>query len=546
MPKKQVLAQGVPPLAERTKQIEQEPLPSNIASLLDESASEIPDHPALVFIESGETLTYRLLKEKVDGLVSGLTAIGVHKGTHLGVMLPNVPEWPVTWLAIARIGAIAIPINTRYTARELHYVLDDAEAEYLIIHDSMRHLLTAIPQPLPRLTADKIIVVGDDPGSHRRWNELLTTPDVKVREMASVELDDMVNIQYTSGTTGFPKGCMLTQRYWLQLAKTQSACDGRSYRRMLASTPFFYMTPQWLVLMAFIQRGTLYVAARQSASKFAEWLHLYRINFCLFPTPAYKQPPQPYDRDNDVVRVSTYGFPKQSQADLEDRYDFVAREAFGMTEIGAGLFIPIEAEDMVGSGSCGVATPFRECRIADAQGNTLPRGEVGELLFRGPGMLLGYYRKPEATAAAFHGEWFRTGDLATQDKRGYIYIVGRIKDMIRRAGENVAAIEVEAVLASLPGIAEAAVVPVADDMRGEEIKAYIVLQPGHSRATLPPERIIGHCTANLASFKVPRYIQYRDAPLPRTASEKISKPTLLQEQKDLLADTWDRVEAHWR
>lgn len=545
MSKSQVLSQRVAPLAERRKRIESEPLPRNIGALLDEAADEIPDHPAAVFIDSGRTLTYRALREDVNRLANGLLSIGVGKGMHIGVMLPNISEWPLTWLAIARIGAVIVPVNTRYTGRELHHVLDDAEAEYLVIHESFLPVLAAIPQGLPRI-AGRVIVVGGESAGHRKWRDLLDGRSARLPSLPEPGLDDLINIQYTSGTTGFPKGCLLTQRYWLLVAKVQSACDDRAYPHVLAPTPFFYMTPQWLLLMAFLQRGTVYVAARQSASRFMEWLRAYHINFCLFPGAAYKQPPKPQDGENEIIRVSIYGFPKRSQADLERRFDFVAREAFGMTEIGAGLFVPIEAEDMVGSGSCGIATPFRECRIADTQGNTLKPGEVGELLFRGPGMFKGYYRKPEATEAAFHGEWFRTGDLASMDERGYVYIVGRVKDMIRRAGENIAANEVESVLASLPGIAEAAAVPVPDDMRGEEVKAYVVLQQGYTRQNLPPDHILAHCTANLASFKIPRYIEYRDTPLPRTASEKIAKPSLIQEKPDLRVGAWDRVEARWR
>jgi crotonobetaine/carnitine-CoA ligase len=161
-------------------------------------------------------------------------------------------------------------------------------------------------------------------------------------------------------------------------------------------------------------------------------------------------------------------------------------------------------------------------------------------------MLKGYYRKPDATAAAFHGDWFRSGDLARQDDRGYVYIVGRAKDMIRRAGENIAANEVEAVLGALAGVAEAAAVPVPDDLRGEEVKVYVVLQEGVTRETMSPDRILAHCAANLASFKVPRYIEYRDGPLPRTASDKIAKPSLIDEKSDLRAGSWDRLERKWR
>jgi crotonobetaine/carnitine-CoA ligase len=274
------------------------------------------------------------------------------------------------------------------------------------------------------------------------------------------------------------------------------------------------------------------------------WVRQHRINFCLFPEIVFKQPPSQHDRDNEIVRVNVYGLHKENHAALEERFDFIAREAFGMTEIGSGLFMPIEATDMVGSGSCGMPSPFREARIADPQGNTVPIGEFGELLVRGPGILQGYYSKPEATAAAFHGDWFRTGDLFRQDARGYFYIVGRVKEMIRRAGENISAGEVEAVLRGLPDIVEAAAVPVPDDTRGEEVKACVVLQPGATRETLPPDRIIAHCEANLARFKVPRYIEYRND-LPKTASEKIAKH-LLQGVADPRAGCFDRVEARWR
>jgi crotonobetaine/carnitine-CoA ligase len=545
MSKADVLARPIAPFPERTRRIEREPLPRNIGALFDAAADAVPDHTALVFIDSGETFTYRALRGGVNRLVNGLRSIGVGRGTHIGVMLPNIPEWPITWLAIARIGAVIVPVNTRYTGRELHHALDDGEADCLVIHESFLPVLAAVPHSLPRLSG-RIVVVGDTAGEHRNWRSLVDRFGAELPALDEPGQDDLINIQYTSGSTGLPKGCMLTQRYWLQVAKTHSAGDDQVYPRALAPTPFFYMTPQWLLLLAFYQRGTLYVAARQSGSRFMEWVRRYRISFCLFPGAAYKQPPSPLDRDNEIIRVSTYGFPPLSQADLERRFDFVAREAFGMTEIGAGLSVPIEATDMVGSGSVGLPTPFRECRIADMEGNTLGPGEVGELLFRGPGMLKGYYRNPAATAAAFHGEWFRSGDLARQDGRGYVYIVGRAKDMIRRAGENIAALEVESVVGGMAGIAEVAAVPVPDDLRGEEVKIHVVLQAGQTQESLPPDRIWAHCAANLASFKIPRFIEYRDAPLPRTGSDKIAKTELIKEKADPVAGCWDRVERRRR
>lgn len=541
MSRAEVLARPIAPFAERTKRIEAQPLPRNIGALLDEAAAEVPDHTALHFIDSGETFTYRQLREDVARLANGLLSIGVKRGAHLAVMLPNIPEWPLTWLAAARIGAVVVPVNTRNTARELHYALDDAEVDYLLIHRDFLPVLDAVPQPLPRI-AGRVIVAGGDPGPHRAWRSLVEGQPPALPAVAEPALDDLVNIQYTSGSTGYPKGCLLSHRYWLQCARAHSDGDGQSYPRALAPTPFFYMTPQWLVLFAFYQRGTLYVAARQSGSKFMDWVRRYRINFCLFPGAAFKQPPHPLDAQNEIVRVSIYGFPRQAQAELERRFDFAAREAFGMTEIGAGLSVPLEAADLTGSGSVGLPAPFRECRIADPDGNTLKPGEVGELLFRGPGMLQGYYRNPKATAAAFHGEWFRSGDLARQDERGNYYIVGRVKDMIRRAGENIAAFEVEQVVGSLRGIAEVAAVAVPDEMRGEEVKIVVHLQQGFTRQAVSPEAIWAHCAESLASFKVPRFIEYRDTPLPRTGSDKVDKVALRQAAADPRANAVDRLE----
>lgn len=200
---------------------------------------------------------------------------------------------------------------------------------------------------------------------------------------------------------------------------------------------------------------------------------------------------------------------------------------------------------MIGSGSCGKPAPFREARIADENGRELASEEIGELQLRGPGMFQGYYKNAEATAAVFADGWFRTGDLFRRDERGYFYIVGRMKDMIRRSGENVAAREVEAVLRQLPQVEEAAAVPVPDPVRGEEIKVYVVLRAGFDPSNVPPDVIVSHCEVNLARFKVPRYIAYHHQ-LPKTPTGKIAKKLLLQEAADLRVGAFDRIEGCWR
>jgi len=544
MTRQDILQIPVPSVEERVRQIEAEPLPDNIGALLDAVAAECPDRLAWNFFESGETITYADLRRQVDRLANGMIAAGMECGVHVGVMLPNMPELPLTWLALTRIGAVMVPMNTEYTAREVTFVVENGDVQWLVVDSSALPAIESLPGLPGLLKADRIFATGDANHAYRSWTSLSSDDDRVFEPPSPITLDTVANIQYTSGTTGFPKGCILSHRYWLTISKVNAQRDGMRYRNILCATPFFYMDPQWLLLMTFHQRATMFVAKRQSPSRFMTWVREFHINFCLLPYLVIKQPPHPDDALNDLIRCNVYGIPKDVHGAIEERFDLIAREAFGMTEAGSCLFMPIAATDMVGSGSCGKPGPFREARIVDDEGRTAAHGDCGELQLRGPGMLQGYYKNPAATAAVFDGEWLRTGDLFRQDGRGYFYIVGRLKDMIRRAGENIAARELEVVMTALPEIMEVACVPVPDATRGEEVKAYIVLQPGVTPEALPPHAILAHCASRLARFKVPRYIAYTGE-LPKTPSGKIAKKVLIQGVTDLRTGSYDRVEEKW-
>lgn len=540
-----MLAAPVPDYAERRRRIETEPLPENIGALVDAAAEEAGDALLWDFFESGETITYAGMRRSVNGLAAALLAAGITKGTHVGVMLPNIAAMPLTWLAIGRVGAVMAPINIGYRERELAHVVNSAEVTWIVAHkDCLPVILAARQNGQIDIPLSRIIVVGGAETDMMSWEELASRPRDNFEAPEPVGHDDLLNIQFTSGTSGFPKGCMLTQRYWISAGKVNAFRDGRDYRRILASTPFFYMDPQWLLLMTIYHRGTLYVAARQSTSRFMEWVRRYGIQFCLLPWVLHSQPDHPDDPRNEIVRSNVYGVPRDLHAKLEARYDLNAREAFGMTELGPTMFMPIERSDMVGSGACGVPCPFRECKIVDDEGRELPAGETGELLVRGPGIMLGYYNNPQATAEVFDDGWFRTGDLFRKDENGNFYIVGRKKDMIRRSAENIAAREVESVLNAIPTVAEVAVIGVPDALRGEEVKAYIKLKDGIGRSDEAVRTIIEGAGKGLAPFKVPRFYAFVED-FPRTASLKIAKPQLSGGIADLRAGSFDRVENRW-
>jgi acyl-CoA synthetase (AMP-forming)/AMP-acid ligase II len=304
------------------------------------------------------------------------------------------------------------------------------------------------------------------------------------------------------------------------------------------------MGPLWRFALAAYQGAALCVPPSYSLSRFRERIRDYEYDMAWMTNPVAMLPPDPIERDNKLKMIAIFGLSKDLHRALEQRYGVPVRDSFGMTEVGFSIYMPLQDAHMSGSGSCGIVTPFRELMIADPKGNPLPPGEIGELCIRGKGILHGYYKKPEATAAAFHGDWFRSGDLARQDENGYFYIVGRIKDMIRRSAENISVTEVESALSTLPSIKEVAVHGVKDDKRGEEVKACVILHDGHSAETVPPEAIIAHGRQHLARFKVPRYVQYYVA-FPRTGSNKVAKKRLADGEGERLTAIFDGNTGEW-
>ncbi|MEO8186353.1 MAG: class I adenylate-forming enzyme family protein, partial [Burkholderiaceae bacterium] len=256
---------------ERCRQIEAEPLPASVWRLLDDATRDASDQLLWDFFQAQSRATYAEVHETAAALAAGLYQRGVRQRSVVAIMLPNVPEYPLAWLALARLGAVAVPVNPQYTPREIRYVLADSAASCVIVHDVGASAVDSVIASLPDISPDRVFVVGKQAQGHEPFKDLLHAHGADTSNFNEPQLDDLLSIQYTSGTTGLPKGCLLTHRQWLTCGKVNARRDGRSYRRILASTPFFYMDPHWLLLMTLFQRATLYVAERQSASHFMQW-----------------------------------------------------------------------------------------------------------------------------------------------------------------------------------------------------------------------------------------------------------------------------------
>lgn len=494
-------------------------------ALLDHAVERHAETFLLNFFDQGVQCTAAELRGDTYRLANALHDLGVGHGTHVAILMSNRIEFPISWLAIQVLGAVVVPINPSGTDTEIEHHIADADVALAI-----------------RETSDQIVIeIG--PTSHD-WHTSLASGDPWWRPQFSIASDDVAVIQYTSGSTGLPKGCMLTQRSWIIFGCAPVATSEVAYRNILCAQPWFYVDPGWHLVMALYSGARLHMAEKLSGSKFVDRVRTWEVDFSLFPRPLVGVFGDPTDRNLPLALVAAIGASPEALTQIEERFDCRAINPFGMTEVGTGLRLPDDCDDPRAIGSCGVPGLFREVRIVDVNGDDAGPDEPGELQIRGDGLFAGYYKRPDADAQAFVDGWFRTGDLFIRDEYGYYWIVGRLKDVIRRSSQNISALEVEQALVAHEGIHQAAAVAVPDNYRGEEVKAYILLMPGESPGSLPPGEIIEHCRQTLSAYKVPRFVSYVDE-FPYTPSSKISKPELLRGVDDLLAGAWDNERLEW-
>ncbi|MGW3244737.1 AMP-binding protein [Streptomyces sp. NPDC001070] len=510
-------------------------LGDTIGRNLDRAVAAWPDRDALVDVTEGRRWTYAEFGAAVDDVARGLLAKGVGKGDRVGIWAVNCPEWVLVQYATARIGAIMVNINPAYRVHELAFVLNQAGIEVLVASTAFkasdyRAMVEQVRGECRSLT--EVVYIGDP-----TWDALVeagaNVPYEQLAERgAELSCDDPVNIQYTSGTTGFPKGATLSHHNILNNGYFVGELVGYTEQdRVCLPVPFYHCFGMVMGNLGATSHGACIVipapgfdpAATLRAVEQERCTSLYGV-----PTMFIAELNLPDFATYDLSSLRT-GIMAGSPCPVEVMKRVVAEMhmaevsiCYGMTETSPVSTQTRRDDDLERrTGTVGRVLPHVEVKVVDPGGVTVPRGTAGELCTRGYSVMLGYWDEPEKTAEAIDaGRWMHTGDLAVMREDGYLQIVGRIKDMIIRGGENVYPREIEEFLYAHPKIADVQVVGVPDERYGEEILACVILKD--PAAGLTVEELGEFCRGRLAHYKVPRHLRLMDA-FPMTVSGKVRK-----------------------
>jgi carnitine-CoA ligase len=513
-------------------------LPYDVVTLARQACEREPGKPALIF-EDGIVVTRERFLRLVESF-SDYLSTRVSPGDRVAMMLENRTEFFVAWLGANACGASVVSINTSAGEHDAGHILKDSAAVLAIVGREHEALVRRVSGS----ALQELLVVGDDePDGLAAYAAPSVPPPLSDRD---IDPQAITNVYYTSGTTGPPKGCTVDHAYWLRFVELYLGLYGLSPEdRLLCCLQFFYNDPPWLFLTSLHAGTSLVVMRRFSVSRYWSVVVEHQVTrlfgLAAIPSLLLKAQPSPFEHEHRVEFALHVGIPTQLHQEFVKRWGFPWVEGYGLTESGLVVAMPLAcADEMTGSGSIGLPCPGVEVRVADDDGNDVGVSEPGEILIRAPGLMRGYLNRPEATEETMRGGWLHSGDLARRDERGFLYFLGRKKDIIRRSGENVAAVEVEDVLRAHPQVLEAAVVPVPDELRGEEVKAYVALVDDVSQDEVSPVELVGHCRERLAKHKVPRYIEFRTEPFPRTPSMRVKKSALVTEVDDPFRNAWDR------
>ncbi|MDP8257593.1 MAG: long-chain-fatty-acid--CoA ligase [Candidatus Alcyoniella australis] len=498
-------------------------------SLLDyfaEKTAQYADKPYLFFY--GQELSYAQFADKVYRLAHGLRKLGIGKGDFVHILVENSPETLLSYFAIQHLGAVAGPINGWWKAEEIRYLLNDSKGSALIIGPHYLETLDKIRVHCPHLQT-VIEIDGPTRSDHVSFESLIE--DSPSERIAELVLDsDPAYIFYTSGTTGQPKGVLLSHRNVIaDLEGVQDILNVPELCRVMIFLPLFHVNAM-LSCVSSMQKGhAVILRTKFSAKDFWPTVEQYKVNFFSAVPAVYSILLKDPDRAKFDTSSLMFGIcgaapmPVQTFNDFERTFGIPIVEGYGLTE--ATCVSTLNPRDGIRKvGSIGLPISGQEVRIVDENNKEQPVGEPGEILIRGNAVMLSYYNRPEETAEAIDAEGcLHTGDVGYRDKDGYIFIVDRIKEMVIRGGENIYPKEIDNAIAANPKVLEAACVGVPDTDMGEEVKAFVVLRDGKQASE---EEIRDWCAQHLAEFKVPRYVEFLERDFPRNPIGKVLKKDL--------------------
>ncbi len=502
--------------------------------LLNANAESYGEIPFLIYYD--EIVTYKDLDERTNALANYLVEHGVRKGNAVSFMMANSPEFFYTHLGTQKVGAMAVPISCWWQAEEVAFLVNDCRPKVLVMDAEYAPIVSEIKDKIP--SVEKIIINSPEKVDldfpHERLSEIIERFSGKPPDGQKPTPEDVAEVMYTSGTTGQPKGVMLTHGNVIAAcyAKTE-IIPVRPGERTLCVLPLFHSGGLNDLAFPSIYRGvTIVLRKRFSASEFWECIERYKVNFFYIVPTMWNillRAPEAARVDTGSLQFGISGsapIPPEQLKECETRFGVPILEAYGATENTGG--ITTNQLDDGKWGSIGKAFKGFDVRVFDEEGNSLPPGERGEIVVKGEAVMKGYFDSPEVTAETIKEGWLYTGDVGYVDEEGFFYIVDRKKEMIIRGGVNVYPKELEHVISTHPKVNTVAVIPEPHEKYGQVAKACIVLKRGE---TSSEEEIRAFCEQKMAAYKVPENIVFRES-LPLNAVGKIAKKNLIQELEE--------------
>jgi O-succinylbenzoate-CoA ligase len=496
-----------------------------LGDLLRRNAKLYPNKTAIIFED--QRWSYAELDKRVKKLANGLRANGVGRGDRVGLLEHPCPQYIELYIAIPKTGAVLVPLNCRLTGHELEYIINDAEIKMLIMGKEFVGVIDSIRGDLE--TVRTFFSIGEAHSGMSQYEDLIKGFSPELPEI-EVEEDDVAVQMYTSGTTGRPKGAMLTHKnlmsmYMSRLVDLKLDKDDI----FLSSVPYYHIAAEYALIILYIG-GTLVIHNKFDPGCFLETIETEKVTLSLgvpsminFLVQHMEKHPMDYDLSS--IKIFLYGASPMPVALLRkaiEAFKCNFFHSYGLTEAspGATLLEPEESERR--PASCGKEIFNVEARVVNERGVDVKPGEPGEIILKGDNVMKGYWKLPEDTAKTIKNGWLYTGDIATVDEEGYIFIMDRKDDMIISGGENIYPREIEEVLYAHPSILEVAVIGVPDEQWGESVKAIVVLREGES---VSEGEIIDFCKKNMASYKKPKSVEFLDI-LSRNPAGKVLKKEL--------------------